>query len=394
MSSSNEINVVMVPESVYGVTPTGVSYKTLRKIGDSLSGTPNVVVSDEARSDRQSGGQAIVGLAVGGDINYQLSRNAAFDDLIEAAMMSTWSTPPAQDASLPLTIAVSNGVGTLDRVAGDWTVKYSVGQFIQLTTAGNAENEGAVLLVTAVTVGILSFVGPATMVANAATSPTINVLSHVDIGTTRRSFTVEKQFLDISRYIVYKGMRASKFSLSTQVNQIVSGMFGFAGNNHSTDIASITAGQTVLPADTSPLINPTVDMGFLSIDGVVAQYTIESINVDLDNNVQPEEGIGYAAPRDQIPFEASVSYSMVAHLSAASFALLGNKISQAPVSVAYFLRDNNGDGYAVYLPEVQVSFPDPNQGGKNEHVMINITGVARYSDVIGNTMRIAKIGVA
>lgn len=390
MSSSNEINIIYVPETVYGVTPTGVAFETMRKVSDSLSGTPDTVVSDEARSDRQSGGQSIVGLQVGGAVPFQLSRGVSFDDMIEASMMGTWSAT-AQEIEEPLAITVSNGVGTLDRLTGDWTTIFSNYEFVELSSAADPENNVVVLL-TNVTADIMSFVGPPTMVTNAADSITITRLSHVQIGTTRRSFSMEKQFLDIGKFIAYKGMRAATMKLMAAVKSIVSGEFSFAGASHSTPTVSISDGETVNGASTSPLINPQVDMGFISVDGVIAQYTIQSVAITLNNNISPEEGVGKVGATDQVPFEAAVQIEMTAHLTAASFALIGNKISQVPISFAFALRDPNGDGYAVYVPEAQVSFPDPAMPGKNAHVMLNMSGVARYSSLISNTMRIARIG--
>ena len=87
MSSSNEVDIIYVPETVYGETPTGVAYETVRKTSEGLSGTPEIVVSDEARKDRQSGGQTLVGVEVGGPIGYSLSASKCFDDFLEAGMM-------------------------------------------------------------------------------------------------------------------------------------------------------------------------------------------------------------------------------------------------------------------------------------------------------------------
>lgn len=390
MSSSNEVNIIYVEEATYDQTPSATPFDTVRKVSDGLSGTPNTVVSDEARSDRQSGGQAAVGMAIGGPIAFQLSRGKAFDDFIQAAMYDTWSATASQ-ATVPMSIAVSNGVGTLDRVSGDWTTTFSVGDFAQISTATDPENN-EVILITSLTADVISFVGPATMVANPTDSPTVTRLSRVRIGTQRRSFSIEKQFTDISKYIAYTGMRLAGMKLNAQVNQIVSGEFTFGGASYSTPATSIADGETVNVADSSPLINPQVDMGFIAVDGVVAQYTIESIDIDLNNNLSPEEGVGKLGATDQIPFEAAVGISMTAHLTASNFSLIQNKIDQTPISIAFFLTDGNGDGYAVHIPEAQLSFPDPSMGGKNEHVMISMTGVAKYSDTIGNTMTIARIG--
>ncbi|MFP1634086.1 phage tail tube protein [Zhengella sp. ZM62] len=80
-----------VAESTFGTTPGSPTMLELRNTGTTLAVRKDNYVSEEIRSDRQ-----IVDLRHGvkradGEINFELSYGA-FDDWLEAALFSTWST--------------------------------------------------------------------------------------------------------------------------------------------------------------------------------------------------------------------------------------------------------------------------------------------------------------
>jgi len=80
-----------------------VALDTARFTSESLSGTPETQVSAELRTDRMSSGQVVTGLVVGGDINFELSRDVFFDDWFEAGLMTTWVAKSQVTANVTLT---------------------------------------------------------------------------------------------------------------------------------------------------------------------------------------------------------------------------------------------------------------------------------------------------
>ena len=91
MTDTSQTRLALVPESTWGVTPTTPSFITTRMTGEGL--TPNIenVVSNEIRADRNIGDLAQVSQSAGGTYDFELSYGA-FDDVLESAMFSTWST--------------------------------------------------------------------------------------------------------------------------------------------------------------------------------------------------------------------------------------------------------------------------------------------------------------
>ena len=90
MSSSNQVRVAFIEETVYGETPAAGNFIQARFTSDALSGTPDTVESQQIRVDRLSSGQVLTGLTVGGALNYELAKENSIDTLFEGAMFNTW----------------------------------------------------------------------------------------------------------------------------------------------------------------------------------------------------------------------------------------------------------------------------------------------------------------
>jgi len=56
--------------------------------------------------------------------------------------------------------------------------------------------------------------------------------------------------------------------------------------------------------------------------------------------------------------------------------LLARKLSQDPFAIGFMVK-NSGGGYGFYIPALQVSFDDPNSGGANQDVSMDMSGQAK-----------------
>jgi len=124
---------------------------------------------------------------------------------------------------------------------------------------------------------------------------------------------------------------------------------------------------------------------------VQTAYCIEGINVDINNNMLPIECMGAVAPKDQQATGLSVNVGMEVFLQDANFDFHSKKLSQAEVAISYYVRDDNGKGYAVQIPAVQFSFEDAAGAGKRQLSKLSLSGVAKKDATFGNTIRIYKL---
>lgn len=380
MSSSNLVRVAFIEETVYGQTPAAGNFNTARFTSDSLSGTPETAESQQIRVDRLSSGQVVTGLTVGGDLNFELAKEAAVDLFFASAMYSDWASTVAVSVDLTIVAAAQ----TLTRPAGDYTNEVSVGDILKLTGFSNSLNNVEVMVLEKVSTTVVRYGGPDTMVDEAGVGTSFQVSDKISIGTTKKSFSMEKAFLDLTnKAINYKGEIVSGFSLSLAYGSIATGAFSFSGNGYeAVDAAAdfITDGRTIDSAATTNSMNGSIDMPFLvTASGAIfeeATFCIQSIDISLNNNLTPQTCIGEIAPKDYSPGTAQIEISINAYLSNEDWNLLKKKLTQDPFALGFMVK-NGGGYYGFYLPAIQITGDDPASAGQNQDVILNLTGVAK-----------------
>lgn len=381
MSSSNQVRVAVIEEATYGVTPGAGDFDTARFTSESLSGTPETTESQQIRVDRASSGQVVTGLTVGGDLNAELAKEDIVDKFIESAMYSTFATTGATAVDLTIDVTLK----TITRAAGDWDADgIVVGDLLSLTAFANTENNVEVMVTSVDSVTVIKFAGPDGMVDETGAGTSFELNDKISIGTTKKSFSIEKQFLDLTtKGVNYRGMIASQMSLSFTYGEIAGMTFNFQGNDYeAVDQAAdlITDSRTVNAAASTNSMNGSVDMPFLinSSTGTLDKTTfcIQSVEISLNNNLTAQTCIGETAPKDYSEGTAQIEVSINAYLEDGNWDLLAKKLSQEAFSVGFFVK--NVDGYyAFFMPAVQVSFDDPSSPGANQDVFLNMTGTAK-----------------
>jgi hypothetical protein len=245
---------------------------------------------------------------------------------------------------------------------------------------------------------VLKFAGPSSIASETGTGTTYKRADKLSIGTTKKSFSMEKQFTDLTtKGINYTGMIASSMELNVAYGEIVTGSFGFSGNGYVTaDSASelITNSRTVDAPATSQSMNGSVDMPFLASSAIgtlaVSDFDIQNISISLDNNVNPQNAIGTIAPKDYSAGTAAISIGMSAYLKNSVWSILDKKLSQDSFALGFGVK-NSGGFYGFYLPAIQVSFDDPASGGANQDVMLDMNGTARVGSAGESALVIYKV---
>lgn len=380
MSSSNEVRVAYIEESVYGETPAVGNFKTARFTSESLSATPETVESAQIRVDRLSSGQVLAGLTLGGDLSVEFAKASDVDDFFEGAMMSTW----ASSVAVTVDLTIDTTLKTIDRASGDFNSDVNVGQVINMTGFADSANNTSVMVSEIVSATQIKYIGADTLVDEVGSGTDFTVADEVSIGTTRKSYSIEKTFNDLTtKGINYTGAYVDGFSLNATYGEIVNGSFTFAMAGYSiADQASelITNGRTVDAAPTSVSLNGSVDLAFLgSSDGGTfsgVNFCVQSLEISLANNLQAQNCIGKIGPDNYSLGTAQVTVNLSAYLSDDSWNLLNKKLNQTAFSLGFILKNSDGF-YGFYLPQVQVSFDDPASGGQNTDIIISASGTAK-----------------
>ena len=177
----------------------------------------------------------------------------------------------------------------------------------------------------------------------------------------------------------YTGSLVSSFNVTATYGEIVTGNFQTLGNGYALEDPSyqqqiVTAGGTVNPAGTKQPVNASIDVPLVTYGGLSTDFCIENFTIDLENGMTPTNCIGKAAPTGYTLGTAAIAITAGIYLSDTSYnSLMPSKLTLDPVAMTFTMENTDG-GYAFHLAAVQLSFPDPASGGKDQQTMIEAAG--------------------
>lgn len=256
IASGNKVFVHTVEETTTGSTPTlnPGDTKILRALARNVNLKKATLESQEVSLFRTQTEVRQGFNQVAGEIGFELSTDSWND-------MFRWNMGGAVAAWTAYT-AVTNAHGvfitapsTITRTSGNWiTDGYRIGDIIRgsnwTTGANNAD-----FRITAIggTGGAAITVGETTL-ATEATAPTkqfLGVGKRLDVGTTFKTFTLERVFSDINEFQVFRGMTVNTVRLSARPDALIGGSFGLLGMS-----ATLNNATTMQSAPTAANSNP------------------------------------------------------------------------------------------------------------------------------------------
>ena len=318
-----------------------------------------------------------------GGHNFELAKEGAIEDFMESAMFNAWVASDVKNATLALDLADIDGP-TLTRSSGSFvTDGVLVGDFVKLTNFSDAGNNKVVMVLDVSALELILAV-PAGMVTCAAEAASFQVCDKLSVGTTKKSLTVEKTFLDLSnKALIYRGCLVSQMELNVEYGSLINGSFQTMGNDYdAADAASEFASYNEYFSDpsTTNSMNGSVDMPFVAtnVTGAWAQdeFCLQNLSLSLNNNLTVQNCIGRAAPQDYSPGTAGITASLSSYLKDANWDLLAKKLSQESFSLGFMVENTDG-WYGFYIPALQVSFDDPQSGGANQEISMEMQGTCK-----------------
>ena len=371
-------------DAVVGTFSAGSGeFKTARFTSEKYSGTPDTTESQQIRTDRMSSGQIVTGLKVEGGHNFELAKEEALEDFMESAMFNSWVSSSEISGTFEMDLAVGSKV---KRASGNFEDEgVVVGDFIKLSDWADAGNNVVVMVMAIEDSGqTLVVAGPAGLVDVAPEAAKYQILDKLSIGITKKPLTIEKTFLDLSnKALIYRGVLVSQMEIKVEYGSLLTGSFDTMGADYvAADAASEFASyqESFAPPATTNSMNGSVDMPFLAtnVTGTWEQdlFCLQNLDLQLNNNLTVQNCIGLAAPQDYSPGTAAITASLSSYLKDANWGMLAKKLSQEAFSIGFLVQ--NVDGYyGFYIPALQVSFDDPQSGGANQEIAMDMKGTCK-----------------
>lgn len=392
MSSSSQVRLAYIAEATYGVTPASGNFDTIRFNSEGLNGQGRYTSSAEVRSDRQPVGQTLTGLAVGGPVAGNLAPTTWVNDFLESGMRDTWNAKLAPAAA---SYDITTSGTKLTRASGSFvTDGVAVGDLIELDGFSTANNN-TLVYVSAVAALELTIVGPTGTyaLADEAGSGDETYVRHAycEIGTDVNSFTICRTPLDLtSKGITYRGEVVGGFDVNIAKDGNATINFQTAGGGPNPwEVTDDSDGRTVNAAGTESPLTGVNNIRLIVVDGAAVGYCVDAFTLSLNNNLQARDCIGQIGAKNQDANEASVTVNLTVHQTDANFDLHAQKTDGTKMSVIVPIL-NSGEGYAFVAPAFQPDFQDGASPGKNQQILLNISGMAEPTTT-QNALRVYKI---
>jgi len=389
--TSNRVALRQIPEVTWGTTPTTPTLDAVRFTAESLNYNANFVTSEEIRADRMTPDTVQVSSQGGGDISGELSY-ATYDDFIQAALYGTWTTAAsAEGAQTDISITKTGGTPntwTIDSAAlADFSDNsFVVGQFVRVTgftVAGTFYAQ--ITSIAALSLGIAPMTDVASEVAG--DSVVVTPLDYVRNGTTKRSFTIQKEFGDLAtpEFWNFTGARIATWDLELTTGSILTTSFGVLAKD-----AVMTESQfgsaTLNAANTNTVMNAVDNIASIVFDGDPGSSTFyfNSLSISLDNALRGQEAVGTLG---LIGVEAGrISLTGNVELYFENSSLLDNFRAATAFSISFLAQDAAGNSYVVTIPRAKYTSMEIVAGGNDQDIfasaqfegIINTAGTYQY----------------
>jgi len=389
---SNRVALRYVAEVTWGTTPGTPTLLNLRFTSESLNYNADFITSEEIRADRMVPDTVQVSSSAGGDINGELSY-ATYDDWIEAAMFSTWITAaiaegPNSDVTLTKTGGTPNTWDMTSAATADWTAMGAVeGQIVRVTGYVTAGTFYARLTAapTTLVLAIAPFQDIATEASGAAI--TVTPLDYVRNGVLNRSFTVQKEFSDLTtpEFWNFTGARVGTFSLELATGSILNTSFSVLASDAAMTETQF-AGSSITAANTNTVMNAVDNVATITFDSDAGgtQFFFNSLSIDLDNALRGQEAIGTLGFLGVEPGRIALTGSIELYFE--SSALFDLFRAATAFALDFRVADPSGNEYVISIPRAKYTSMDITAGGLDQdifasaefEVIINSAGTYMY----------------
>ena len=215
----------------------------------------------------------------------------------------------------------------------------------------------------------------------------MEVLDRLLTGTTRRSFSILRDFADLTngRYQLYTGCEFNTGALSFGLGTIITSTFGLIGSDHSSS-ASAPSGSTYGSAQTTK--------PFVSYDGSIREgggvsTILTGLELNIDNGLEPKYHLGSSSTAGQAGRgRTNISGSVTAYFD--DDTMLNKFINETESSINCQVTDAAGNTLVIFLPRVVYNSGQPDVAGE-PNTSITLDFQALYDDTTSDaTLIIAK----
>lgn len=376
-ASADRVQLAIIPEVTFGVTPlTGSAYKQ-RMTGESLVFNLTKASDKELTDDAQQGSNVTINAQSTGDVKVHM-QYGEYDRFFAAVMRSAWAAHGVNGVGT--TFSGSITAGTLGTVASVLTAAAAPvganafttlqpGQWFQLNMPGTANDKkffrnsvSVAPTSTTVTLDVSTPAAAATAIAGTAVGS-----ARLTNGTVLTTFSMEKQIAEVGQYLLFTGMGVSKFSTSFTASQLTEATFSFMGKSSLRTTTTSMPGA-IVESQTFDIQNTVTGFGNLWEGGVpLTSTSVKTISLDIDSALRVQEALGSlgAVGLGIGTFVAKGNVTVYF----ANGNLYDKYANDTYTSISFYTKDRDGNGYIFTMPKVSLTGAKIVAGGRNTDLM-------------------------
>lgn len=177
------------------------------------------------------------------------------------------------------------------------------------------------------------------------------------VGTTRRSFTIERNFADIAKKIRYTGCEFNTMGLSVAPNAIVTATWGVVGKDQDGDYGSVSGANYGTPQGGCPFDSFSGTI----LENGVAIGIVTQIDVNLENGIEPNFVVGSPTTAGNSIGRSNVTGTLTAYFEDET--LLEKFRDETQTSIEFTLVSEAGDVLRFAMPNVKYGSGQPDVSG-------------------------------
>lgn len=389
LAQSDRESLGFKPESTYGTISSTGNYYQLRMNGEQLKYDLTTAKSQEIVNDRTVRDLITVDAAASGPLPTEFSYGE-YDSLICAALCTT-----------PANVVGTNGAGTgtatfsatgMTFSSGTIFSNVASGQWIRISGATNTGNNKLVqTTATGSATGIT--VASGTFTAETGTTGVVAYGRRFLNGTSKISHSIERYNADIAMYEAFRGMVVDKWRLDLKPGSILGQQFEFVGKDSNAMSTGSSLPGTGVTSLTNRILNSVDNISNITEGGASLTGTYaKNLNFAVNNNVEGLDALGTLGNIDFRLGEFNCTLKTDLYLADATYY---NKFRNGTAtSFSFRLTDASSNAYVITLPNMRYSTAERPNPGRNQALMLSITGEALKDTTTGYAVIVDACGAA
>lgn len=386
-ADSSLMKLAFEEEVTFGTAPA-TQPTDIRWTGESLKQDTSTTESQEIRDDRQIPDVVRTGINAAGDINFEFSYGA-HDEMLQAALLSAvWTTAIVDVASGSITVPTTQDMFV--GADGEYD-NYTAGEWVLVAGFTNAANNGLFKIadITSSAPGTSDndqLEVYATLAAETGSGIDITQGATIKAGTTLRTFTIEKEFTDLTnKYERCLGMAINAASMNVTADAIITGTFSFLGKSVASSATPIY-GSAYTAAATNDVMNAIDHVSAIMENN--ADYDVTSFSWSLTNNLRARLQVGTLGAVSLGKGTIGLSGTVQAYFEDET--VIDKYLNFTASSLALTFNDTDGNKYVIDFPRVKYTDGARVAGGQNQDILADMSFTAYRNSTEDCTMRIVR----